>query len=277
VTPIKTDDVVLHADKVVVDRSGRRLLDDVDLTVRRSQHWALLGPNGAGKTTLINILGAVNHPTSGTAEVLGNRLGRVDMRALRQLIGHVNPRHPLDFPLKVTEIVLTGITGTIDVVPRWQPTDQDLTLAGELIASVGMTHVAESRWDTLSQGERGRALVARALIARPPLLLLDEPATGLDVAAREQLLQTIDHLRRRYTSLSSVMVTHHLEDLPGSTTHAMLLRDGRVLAAGEVHQVITSDLVSKCFDFPIDVQRSGGRWTARSRDTAATTDEYWAP
>lgn len=258
------ENIVLRASDVTVVRARRTLLDSVDMTVMQSQHWALIGPNGAGKTTLLNMLGAVTHPTTGTVEVLGRRLGRTDMRSLRALIGHVNPRHPLDFPLRTREIVLTGLTGTIDIVPRWRPTDDDLALADRLIDQVGLRSVAQSRWDVLSQGERGRALIARALISLPPLLLLDEPATGLDVAAREQLLTTVDDLRAANPSLASVMVTHHLEDLPRSTTHALLLRDGRVLAAGSAADVLTSELVSECFAYPIRVDGREGRWTARS-------------
>lgn len=261
-----TQPIVLRADDVTVVRAGRKLLDCIDVTVRASEHWALIGPNGAGKTTLLNMLGAVTHPTSGKVDVLGQRLGRTDMRALRKLIGHVNPRHPLEFPLRVTEVVLTGVTGTIDLVPRWSPAERDLELAERLIDQVGLRSVATSRWDVLSQGERGRALIARALISAPPVLLLDEPATGLDVAAREQLLQTIDQLRGEMPSLASVMVTHHLEDLPGTTTHAILLSAGRVLAAGAVDDVLTSELISACFDYPIGVERRDHRWTARSKD-----------
>lgn len=260
---------VLDVNDVSVIRSRRTLLDQVDLTVSQGQRWALIGPNGAGKTTLINLLGAVSHPTTGTVSVLGRQLGRTDMRSLRSLIGHVNPRHPLDFPLNVVDVVLTGLTGTVDLVPRWAPTEGQREMADQLITRVGMDSVRNSRWNVLSQGERGRALIARALISRPSLLLLDEPATGLDVAAREQLLQTIDQLCVDMSELASVTVTHHLEDLPASTTHAVLLRDGRVLAAGSVADVLTSTLVSRCFDFPITVTRTGGRWAARASDRTA--------
>jgi iron complex transport system ATP-binding protein len=130
---------------------------------------------------------------------------------------------------------------------------------------LGMGARAQAHWPTLSQGERGRALIARALMPQPRLLLLDEPATGLDLAAREQLLASIDALRARHRSLATVLVTHHLEELPATTTHAMLLREGRCLAGGPVDDVLTSDLVSACFDHPVRIVRSGdGRWTARA-------------
>jgi iron complex transport system ATP-binding protein len=255
------DDVLIHATGVRVTRSGRDLLHDIDLTVRRGEHWALLGPNGAGKSTLLAVLGATGHPTAGTVEVLGRRLGRVDVRELRQHIGHVDPRHRMLSPLTVLETVLTGLTGTTDLMMRWEPSAEQVALAEQHVADVGLTARRDARWPVLSQGERGRALIARALMSEPQLL--DEPATGLDVAAREHLLETVDALRHRHPGLGSVMVTHHLEDLPASTSHAMLLRDGAAVAQGTSDQVITSSAVSHAFDFPLAILRAEGRWAAR--------------
>ncbi|WP_242608750.1 ABC transporter ATP-binding protein [Actinomadura formosensis] len=255
-------DIVLNADKIDLVRARRLLLDRVTMTVLRGEHWALIGPNGAGKSTLLGILGAYVHPTRGTAEILGRRLGRVDVHHLRTLIGQVNPRHPLESARTVREIVLTGVTGTIELVPRWTPTGGDLRRAGELIDLLGLTARADARWPTLSQGERGRTLIARALMPDPPLLLLDEPATGLDLAARERLLASLDRLRTDRPDLTTVLVTHHLEELPVSTSHALLLREGRVLAAGPAGEVLTTGLVSACFDHPITITRHNGRWAA---------------
>ncbi|MCW2948797.1 MAG: transporter [Actinoallomurus sp.] len=255
---------VLRVEDVRFVRDGRALLDDVSLNVREGEHWALLGANGAGKSTLLSLLGAYQHPTSGQVHVLGHRLGRVDVRELRALIGHVNPHHPLQSARTVHEVVLTGATGSIELVPHWKPEPEDLDRADELIELLGLAARREARWLTLSHGERGRTLIARALMARPRLLLLDEPATGLDVAAREQLLTAIDQLRRAQPSLTSVLVTHHLEELPASTTHAILLRQGRVLASGAADGVLTTDLISTCFDHPIAIERAGGRWSARA-------------
>ncbi|RKT88119.1 iron complex transport system ATP-binding protein [Saccharopolyspora antimicrobica] len=255
---------VLHADDVDVVRDGNHLLRSVSLQVHPGQHWALLGANGAGKTTLLNLLGAINHPTRGSVTVLGHRLGRVDMRQLRSYVGHINPRHPLRSPLRVRDVVLTGVTNTTELVPRWQPTPQQADQADRLISTLGMSEKAQARWETLSQGERGRTLIARALMPVPRLLLLDEPATGLDLAAREQLLTSLDDLRAEHPQLATVLVTHHLEELPASTTHAMLLRDGQCLASGEVDEVITTDHISKCFDHPVRITRTDGRWHARA-------------
>ncbi|WP_083866846.1 MULTISPECIES: ABC transporter ATP-binding protein [Frankia] len=255
---------VLRCAGVALVREGRELLADVDLTVRPGEHWALLGANGAGKSTLLGLCGAVRHPTRGSVDVLGHRLGRVDVRTLRGWIGHVDPRHPLRSPLTVEEVVLTGAAGSIELVPRWRPTEAQRRRVAELLGLLGIATIRHARWPTLSQGERGRTLIARALVPRPRLLLLDEPATGLDVAARERLLTSVETLAGEFGELASVLVTHHLEDLPVTTTHAMLLRGGRALATGRADDVLTTELVSSCFDHPIAVRREDGRWSARA-------------
>ncbi|MEW9550385.1 ABC transporter ATP-binding protein [Nonomuraea sp. NPDC050783] len=259
------DGPVLRVEGVDLVRDGRHLLRSISLTVRAGEHWALLGANGAGKSTLLGLLGAVNHPTRGVVQVLGRTLGRVDLRELRTYLGHVNPRHAPDGPLRAREVVLTGLTNTAALVPRWAPSPEEAGRADRLLALLGVSGRAEASWDTLSQGERGRALIARALMPRPRLLLLDEPATGLDLAAREQLLASIDALRAGNPSLATVLVTHHLEELPATTTHAMLLRGGECLAAGAVAGVLTTELVSACFGHPVRIARSeDGRWSARA-------------
>ncbi|ODU00718.1 MAG: ABC transporter ATP-binding protein [Pseudonocardia sp. SCN 72-86] len=263
-TPADSGPVLLARDVDLV-RGEAQLLDAVSLRVEQGEHWALLGPNGAGKSTLLGILGARTHPTRGEVYVLGRRLGRVDVRELRSYLGHVDPRHPLQSPLTLRQVVLTGLTGTTEIVPRWAPTAAEETAADRLVALLGVAHRASDRWPTLSQGERGRALIARALMPAPRLLLLDEPATGLDLAAREQLLTALDTLRREHPGLATVLVTHHLEELPPSTTHAYLLRDGRCLAAGPAADVLTTDLVSECFGHPVRIVHEDGRWAARAR------------
>lgn len=261
-------DQVLNVDDVTVVRGGNPILQEVSLTVHAGEHWALLGPNGAGKTTLLKMLGAFEHPTRGTVEVLGHRLGRVDMRALRAGIGHVDPRHRPSDPMTVRQIVLTGATNTAGLVPRRQPTDEELAEADRLIDLLGLGHRRDADWEILSQGQRGRTLIARALMPNPRLLLLDEPATGLDLAGREQLLERVDLLQRTHPDLASVLVTHHLEDLPPGTTHAMLLRDGRATAQGPVDEVITTANISTCFDHPVRILRDEGRWSVRPAQPA---------
>ena len=260
---------VLRLDGVTFRRNGKEILHGIDLRVGAGEHWALLGPNGAGKSTILGFCGAQTHPTSGTVDVLGRRLGRVDMQELRRHIGHVNPRHPIRSDLTVLDVVLTGFTGTIEKMMRWAPSDAERARAYELIALVGLDDRADAEWPTMSQGERGRSLIARALAASPALLLLDEPTTGLDVAAREQLLETVDDLSRSEPEVASVLVTHHLEELPESTTHAMVIADGRVLAAGATADVVTSETISEAFRHPIDVAHDEGRWSARARKRLA--------
>jgi iron complex transport system ATP-binding protein len=258
-------DIVVRVSDVDFVRERRTLLDRVNLTVHAGEHWALIGANGAGKSTLLSIVGAYQHPTRGTVDILGRRLGRIDVRDLRPLIGHVTPQHPLRSARTVEEVVLTGVTGSIELVPRWEPTRDNRDRADELITLLGLECIRLSRWTTLSHGERGRTLIARALMPRPHLLLLDEPATGLDVAAREQLLTSVDQLRHADPELTSILVTHHMEELPTTTSHAVLLRRGAVLAVGGATDVLTTELVSACFDHPITIGHTEGRWTARAK------------
>lgn len=255
----------LELNGVTFVREGHQLLNEITLCVRRGEHWVLLGPNGAGKSTLLNICGAIAFPSRGTAQILGSRMGEVDLRELRRSIGFMNPRHPLRSNLDAREVVLTGATGSIEMVPRWTP-DQDVLDRSEvLLKTVGLDAIPQPHWHTMSQGERSRALIARALMADPPLLLLDEPSTGLDVAAREQMLRILAELPSAIPNLASVTVTHHFEELPVSTTHAALMHRGELIASGPIEKVLTSDLVTVCFDFPISVERTTeGRWHARA-------------
>ena len=255
---------VLRLHGVDVVRSGRQILTAIDLTVRAGEHWAVIGPNGAGKSTILSMCGAEAHPTRGSVEVLGQRLGRVEIRRLRESIGHVNPRHPLRSPLTVRQVVLTGATGTTEMMNRWVPSPEIVDRADRLLAMLGLDELQGATWPTMSQGERGRALIARALLPDPALLLLDEPSTGLDVAAREQFLETVDLLHESQPELATVLVTHHLEELPRSTTHAALVAHGRIVAQGAADEVLTTDLVTAAFDYPIRIEHREGRWQARA-------------
>ena len=256
---------VLVADRVGVRRDGATLLDDVSLTVRAGERWALLGGNGAGKTTLLALLGARRFPTSGTVDVLGHRLGRVPVHELWPLTGWVQAGHVPSGRLTCRQVVLTGASSTNALPLRWRPDAFLVARVAGLVDALGIAAVADHAWTTLSAGERGRALVARALVNDPALLLFDEPASGLDLPARERLVAALDDLARDRPERAGVLVTHHLEELPGSTTHAVLLRAGRVLAAGPVEDVLCDEPLSECFDAPLRVRREDGRWTARGR------------
>ena len=255
---------VVTLDRVSVWTPDRMpILDNLSWAVRRGQHWVVLGPNGAGKSTLLSLLSANRHPSSGAVTILGEAFGRTDMRLLRRRIALVDPAaRTLDW-LTAEEVVLTGLANTL--WPRWADwTDGDKEKARDLLDLVGCTHLRTREIKTLSHGERQRVRIARALIAEPALLLLDEPATGLDLPAREALLSVLDGLAEARPNLPSVMVSHHLEDLPASTSNAMLLREGRILAAGHACETLTSDLVSACFGVAIDVDSHAGRYAARA-------------
>lgn len=261
VAPGKT---VLELDAVDVwTPTGTFLLSGVTWTVRAGEQWALLGPNGAGKSTLLALTGAVRHPSAGAVTVLGGRLGRVDMPTLRRRIGVVDPAFRILDWLTAVEVVLTGVTGTIrPLMDRYRPADHER--ARHLLALLGCADLADRKISTCSQGERQRVRLARALMPEPELLLLDEPATGLDLPAREALLGALGSLAAARPTLATVLVTHHLEELPTSTSHALLLRDGAVVGCGPVTEVLADRMVSRCFGFGVRVGRDGGRWSARA-------------
>jgi iron complex transport system ATP-binding protein len=246
--------------------NGFLALDDLDLVVPDGAFFGLLGPNGAGKTTLMHLAGAMAQPSSGAVEVLGARLGAVDVRALRERIGFVDARlaRSLRGHLTGLQTVLTGAFNTIiPQVRRLTPGHEQRARA--LMALVSADALVERRFEDCSQGERQRLLLARALMADPELLLLDEPAAGLDLPGREGLVGALVSLARDRPALPTVTVTHHLEEIPPSCTHALLLRGGRVLASGPVAEVLTSALVSDCFGVPVEVSGHRGRWAATVR------------
>ena len=241
----------------------KRILDDVSWEVRPGEHWVVLGPNGAGKTTMLSVVGAERHPSEGTVTILGEMFGRTDMRQLRSRIGRVDPALRMLDWLLGQEAVLTGLRNTI--WPRWEDWgDAEYARAREALGVIGCGDFATREIGTLSHGERQRVRIARALISDPELLLLDEPATGLDFPSREALLGSLDSLAVRRPELPTIMVSHHLEDLPTSISHVLLLRQGKVLATGETREMLTSELVSACYGFPIDVHEFDGRWAARA-------------
>lgn len=260
----------LHLDDVTIRVTGRTLIDRVSWRVEYGEHWVVLGPNGAGKTTMLSVAAAVRHPTSGTATVLGHRLGRVDVRELRRRIGLVAAsRRLVDEALLEEEgataltVVLTGHTGTS--APLWDRYGEaEYDRARRLLAEVGLKDLADRRFQVCSQGERARIRLARALMGDPEILLLDEPFAGLDLPAREDLIDALEDLAASRPELPTVLVTHHLEEVPASTTHALLLRDSRVLAAGPVDEVLTSRNLTECFGRPLRLDRVDGRWYARA-------------
>jgi iron complex transport system ATP-binding protein len=252
----------VHFDQVSVRRSGRTILDAVDWNVERGEHWALLGPNGAGKTTALRIASAEMRPSSGRAFVLGGRLGGVSMPALRRRIGVVEPALGRRFyPVQTArDVVASGFAGTI--LPE---EDSDLARAGALLEGVGAGALAERRFATCSEGERARILLARALATDAELLVLDEPAAGLDLPGRELLLRAFDDAVAARPQLTTITATHHLEELSLRVTHALLLREARVVAAGPLRDALTDESLSECFGLPLAVEDVGGRYFVRAR------------
>jgi len=242
---------------------GARLLQGIDWTVNAGEHWALIGPNGAGKSTLLALAGANRHPSKGIVRILGETMGETSVWALRERIGAVNPALPQYDWFTVEDIVLTGATGTVQ--PQWERYGEpERQRAAGLLALLGCAELKEREIATCSQGERQRVRIARALMSDPPLLLLDEPATGLDLPAREALIVALSELSVAKPELATVIVSHHLEELPPTTTHALLLRGGRIVASGPADYTLTSAHVSACFGFDVRVHREDGRWAARA-------------
>lgn len=243
--------------------TGQAILSEIDWTVRSGEHWALLGANGAGKTTLLRLLGALMHPTTGTVEVLGFRLGRVDVRELRARIGHVSTAQRVPLDITAHTVVLTGHTGTVQ--PLWRKYDDAVRRrADELLAELDIKELAERPYGVCSGGQRARVLIARALMADPSLLLLDEPFNALDLPSREDLVDAMERLAESRPGLATVTVTHHLEELSPAVSHTLLLREGRVLVRGPVGDTLTDMWLTSCFGRPITVARHDGRWAAYS-------------
>lgn len=243
--------------------NDRTILADIDWQVRAGEHWALLGANGAGKTTLLRLLGAVMHPTSGTVEVLGCRLGRVDVRELRARIGHVSSAQKVPQDATAHTVVLTGHSGTVQ--PLWRTYDGEVRArAHQLLAELEIKDLAERPYGVCSGGQRARVLIARALMADPSLLLLDEPFNALDLPSREDLVDAMQRLAESRPELCTVTVTHHLEELSPAVSHALLLGEGRILAQGAVDKVLTGARLTECFGRPVTVVRHDGRWAAYS-------------
>ncbi len=257
---------VLDLIGVTVVRDGATLLEDVTWTVREGERWVILGPNGAGKTTLLQIAGARMHPTRGSVDVLGDRLGEVDVFELRPRIGLSSAAFAESLPAgeKVSDVVLTAAYA---VAGRWRERYDELDhrRSGDLLAAFGVGHLADRTFGTLSEGERKRVQLARSLMTDPELVLLDEPAAGLDRGGRETLVRDLSELASDRRSPVLVLVTHHVEEIPPGFTHGLLLRRGRIVAAGPVADVLTDDTLSATFDLPLEVSQTGNRWVARLR------------
>jgi iron complex transport system ATP-binding protein len=263
--------VVLARGVTVVER-GVTILDDLDVEVAAGDHLAVLGPNGAGKTTLLRVLATYRFPTRGEVDLLGHRLGRVDVRSLRPRVGFVSVAlDPLVAPVAVLTLVAGSRIGATFPPPGILDDEVAVEAARRALAQMGAVHLAERRVDTLSQGERQRVRIARALASEPALLLLDEPFAGLDLGGREALLADLDRLLSDPDGPTVVLVTHHLEEVPTGVRRALLLNGGAAVAAGPIEDVLTSSQVSAVFGVPIRVERAAdGRWRATGARSDST-------
>ncbi|HVK34343.1 MAG TPA: ABC transporter ATP-binding protein [Microlunatus sp.] len=258
---------------VSIVRSGSTLLDDITVQIDESDRWVVIGPNGAGKTTLLQVLGAQIHPTGGVAGLLGEVLGTVDVFELRPRIGITSAALAERIPRseRVHDVV---VSASYAVLGRWREDYDELDhqRADELLEQLGIVALVDRTFGTLSEGERKRVQIARALMTDPELLLLDEPAAGLDLAGREALVRTLSELAQDPYAPASVLVTHHVEEIPIGVTHALLLRGGRLVAAGPLVETLTAANLSATFDLELDLSHTDGRWSARALSVTGSMD-----
>jgi iron complex transport system ATP-binding protein len=249
---------------ISLDLDGTRVLDDVSWEVSTGERWVVLGPNGAGKTTLLRIAALYQHPTSGTVDVLGQRLGRCDVRALRERIAFSSPALAarLEPSMTAAQVVMTARYAAL--APWWhQYTDADRARAITLLERFRCRELADHRLPTLSAGERQRVLLARTLMNDPALVLFDEPTAGLDVGGREELVADLTVWANDESRPPLVLVTHHLEEIPPAFTHALVLKGGKILEQGAIEEVVTTKVLSEAFNLALQVEAREGRFTAR--------------
>lgn len=255
---------VIELDSVTVLRPGKALLQNVTWKVDESERWVVLGPNGAGKTTLMQVVGAQMYPTTGTARILGEKLGAADVFDLRTRIGHSGTVIAERIP--PSELVADAVLSAAHAVTgRWREAYEstDLQRATQIIGELGIGPLANRTFGTLSEGERKRTLIARALMTDPELLLLDEPGAGLDLGAREDLLLSLDLLSTAKSAPVMVMVSHHVEEIPTGFTHVLMLRSGQVVAAGPIEETLRADTLGLTFGMRLELEQSDGRYHAR--------------
>ncbi|QFU87041.1 putative ABC transporter ATP-binding protein YlmA [Amycolatopsis sp. YIM 10] len=264
--PNELDDLVVRMSGVGVRRGQNDLLADLDWAVELDERWVVLGANGAGKTTLLRLAAAELHPTTGTVDLLGERIGKVSVFELRPRIGFTSAALASRVPAEenVRDVV---VSAGYAVLGRWREVYDtlDTERAEELLGAMGIKHLADRTFGTLSEGERKRVLISRSLMTDPEMLLLDEPAAGLDLGGREDLVARLSELAMDPDAPAMVLVTHHVEEVPPGFTHALLLRDGRAVASGLIDDVLTSENLSATFAQDLALERWGDRYFARRR------------
>ena len=256
---------VLNLKSVSVVRDGKTILGPLDWQVNENERWVILGPNGAGKSTLFSLCSSQIHPTSGSVEILGSKLGSVDVFEIRPRIGFMGSTlvNLLPEDEKVIDIVLTAAYAMLG---RWNESYElwDESRAQGLLTTLGVRELAQRNFNTLSEGEKKRVLIARSLMSDPEILLLDEPASGLDLGGREDLLNRFDLLANDPFAPVTLIITHHIEEIPAGSTHALLLKNGESVASGLISNVITSENLSRAYDMPINVTALNNRFSANA-------------
>ncbi|KAA8723994.1 iron complex transport system ATP-binding protein [Corynebacterium spheniscorum] len=261
---VNNQDLLINFRDVSFIRDGRTLVGPVNWQVELDERWVIIGPNGAGKTTLIRMASAEEFPSTGEAYIMGEKIGKTDMRDLRAMIGVSSAALGNRIPAeeKVADLV---ISAGYAVLGRWREEYEELDFAqaDEILEQVGAKHLADRTWGTLSEGERKRVMVARALMINPELLILDEPSAGMDLGGREDLVGYLSDIAMDPDAPAIVMITHHVEEIPAGFTHAMLIDEGKIIAQGLLNTVLTSENLTKTFHQPIQVDRIGERYFAR--------------
>ncbi|WES65555.1 ABC transporter ATP-binding protein [Microbacter sp. GSS18] len=256
---------VLEFSDVVVRRNARDIIDHLDWRVADDERWVILGPNGAGKTTLLQLAATTIHPTAGTVDVLGERLGRSDVFELRPRIGFASTAMARRIPADET-VLNVVLTAAYSVLGRWHEDYEDIDerRALRVLAEWHLDQLADRTFGTLSDGEQKRVQIARAVMTDPELLLLDEPAASLDLGAREELVELLSGYAQAPTTPAMIMVTHHVEEIPAGFTHVLLIDEGRVVAAGPIAETLTAEALTETFGMPIRLDQDGGRYAARA-------------
>ncbi len=258
-----SDDLVIAVDKATVTRNRSDLIRSVSWQVELDERWVVLGPNGAGKTTLLNLAGARLYPTRGTVTVLGEKLGRTNINELKTRLGFSSAGLQLPSDETVRDVVVTASWAVVGrFTERYDRMDE--ARAQALLEQFGVGTLADRLYGTLSEGERKRVQIARSLMVDPELLLLDEPAAGLDLGAREDLVRRLSELAADPDAPAIVLVTHHVEEIPPGFTHALLMRDGGVVAQGLLRDTVTAENLSKAFGLPLRLSIVDGRYHAQA-------------
>jgi iron complex transport system ATP-binding protein len=260
---MKRTPTILNVQQLRIERGGTVILQDISWRIQRGEHWAVLGANGSGKTSLLSAITGYLMPTAGDIELLGHEYGRADWREVRCLVGIVSSA--VRQQMADTEPALnTVVSGKRAVIDLWKPVSTaDRRAANRILKTIECIHLARRPWAVLSQGERQRILIGRALMARPQVLILDEPCAGLDPAAREHFLQFIERLARRRNAPCLMLVTHHVEEITPAFSHALLLHEGRILDQGRRAKVLSSASLSQTFGSKIRLTRQAGRYALR--------------